>query len=135
MGFDEGDWFVKPHFELGIFLFDSRLAIVNISGDPSHLLGAAITPVFRLQRIPYTNNIAPVFEAAIGASFFSNSTLHGSEPERIDFGDTFQFENFVSVGLKFGCQQQYEISIRYFHYSNLFVYDSNDGININTFWQ
>ncbi len=130
--FDEGDWFIKPHFDLSIFYLDSRSSIINTTGDPSHLLGSSITPVFRLQRIPYGKNITPFFEAGVGGSLFSSSTLQGSESTGVDFGGTFQFENFLSAGFRFGGQQQYEIAINYFHYSNLFLYDSNDGINFTT---
>ncbi len=129
---EEGDWYLGSYFDIGFIVFDSRSAIVNTTGAPSHLLAAAITPVFRLQRIPYANRVAPFFDAAIGASYFSNTTLQGSEPSGIDFGGHFQFEIILSGGLYFGDQQQYETHLSYFHYSNFEFGDSNDGINITS---
>ena len=87
---------------------------------------------------PYSNSIAPFIEAAVGAAFFSEDTLQNSEPIGLDFGGTFQFEDMLSIGARFGESQQFEASINYLHYSNLGFYDKNDGIDIAsatlTFW-
>lgn len=128
--FEEGDWYLGLHFDLGFIFLNSDSDVVNVTGAPDSLEAISLTPMFRIQRTPYANTISPFIQAAVGASFFSEDTLQNSEPIGLDFGGTFQFEDILSAGLQFGRQQQFEFAINYFHYSNLGFYDLNDGIDI-----
>lgn len=128
--FEEGDWYLGLHFDLGFIFLNSDSDVVNVTGAPDSLEAISLTPVFRFQRNPYANTVSPFLQGAVGASFFSEDTLQSSEPTGIDFGGTFQFEDILSAGIQFGEQQQFEFAANYFHYSNLSFYDKNDGIDI-----
>jgi hypothetical protein len=127
--FEEGDWYLGMHFDFGLIYIDSNADVVGIVDFPDSLFGISMTPVFRLQRAPFSNSISPFFEIAVGASLLSEDKLRNSEIDGIDLGGNFQFEDLFSIGLKFGELQQYEISLNYFHYSNAGIYDHNDGLN------
>lgn len=128
--FDEGDWSLGLHFDLGFIYLNSDSDVVNITDAPDNLQAFSITPVWRIQRVPYESTIAPFLELAVGASFFTEDTLQNEQPIGLDFGGSFQFEDMISLGFKFGANQQFEVSANYFHYSNLDFYDANDGIDI-----
>jgi len=128
--FEERDWYLGLHFDLGFIFLNSNSDVVNVTDAPDSLEAISLTPVFRIQRTPYSNTVSPFLQAAVGASFFSEETLQNSEPIGLDFGGTFQFEDILSAGVQFGQQQQFELAINYFHYSNLNFYDQNDGIDI-----
>lgn len=128
--FEEHDWQLGLHFDVGLILLNSDSDVVNITGAPDNLQAISLTPVFRIQRVPYANSIVPFVELAVGASLFSEDTLQNSEPVGLALGGTFQFEDMFSIGLKFGKNQQFELSANYFHYSNFGFYDDNDGIDI-----
>lgn len=130
--FDQQSWFVSIHFDLGLIFMNSHSDTINTTGAPDSLGAISFTPVFRLQRAPYANTIAPFFEAAVGAAFFSEDQLQNPEPIGLELGGTFQFEDMLSVGCKFGENQQFEASVNYLHYSNFGFYDKNDGIDITS---
>ncbi len=128
--FAEKDWYLGLHFDLGLIFLNSNSDVVNVTGAADSLEAVSLTPVFRIQRAPYNNTLSPFFQGAVGASFFSEDTLQNSEPNGVDFGGAFQFEDILSAGIQFGRQQQFEFAVNYFHYSNLGFYDHNDGIDI-----
>ncbi len=128
--FDQHDWRLGLHFDLGFIFMNSDSDVVNVTGAADDLQAISITPVWRIQRVPYANTIAPFIEGAVGASLFSEDTLQNDQPIGLQLGGTFQFEDMLGIGIKFGENQQFEISANYFHYSNLGFYDDNDGIDI-----
>ncbi len=128
--FDEYDWQLGLHFDLGFIFMNSDSDVVNTTGAADDLQAVSLTPVWRIQRKPFANGIVPFIEGAVGASLFSEDTLQNDQPTGLLLGGTFQFEDMVSIGLKFGKYQQFELSANYFHYSNLNFYDDNDGIDI-----
>lgn len=84
-------------------------------------------PVLRWQRKNRldTLKIAPYFELGIGASWLSETTIGG---RRLSLH--FQFEDNVGVGFRFGRTQQYDFTLRAFHYSNASIKRPNSGVNI-----
>lgn len=128
--FEGNIWQVGLHFDLGFILMNNESDVVNTNGAADDLQAISLTPVFRLQRVPYENTVAPFIEGAVGVSLFSEDTLQSDQPIGLNFGGAFQFEDILSLGVRFGRQQQFELSANYFHYSNLGFYDENDGIDI-----
>lgn len=125
----EGNWYVDMHVDLGFIYLESD-ADYSTTNFPDSLEAISLTPLFRLQRIPYDNGISPFFEAGVGASYFSEDTLQNGDPDGTELGGHFLFEDILSAGLRFGGSQQYELSLNYFHYSNAGIYDNNDGLNV-----
>jgi lipid A 3-O-deacylase len=91
-------------------------------------LNAATTgPMFRWQRrspLPSTK-ITPYTELGIGLSWLSETEIQG----RI-LSLHFQFEDKAGMGLRFGKEQQYDFSVRAYHYSNASIKRPNSGVNL-----
>jgi len=84
------------------------------------LVNLSFTPVFR-----YTNtdlfNVDPFIEGGLGATYISKSKLQDE-----NFGQNFQFESFIGIGVK---TDNFEFTYRYMHYSNL-VHEHNSGVTL-----
>lgn len=65
--------------------------------------------------------IKPFIEAGIGVAMFSGTTAGDQK-----FGSSFNFEDRIGAGLKFGDTQR--VGIRATHYSNAGIKEPNDGI-------
>lgn len=65
--------------------------------------------------------VRPYVEAGIGVALFSGTRVEGKE-----LGSSFQFEDRIGAGLRFG--QGHDVGIRAIHYSNAGIKDPNDGI-------
>ena len=66
-------------------------------------------------------DIKPFIEAGIGVAVFSGTTAGDQK-----FGSSFNFEDRIGAGLKFGDTQR--VGIRATHYSNAGIKEPNDGI-------
>lgn len=130
--FESGNWKLGLALELGLMHLESYSTISNDFSRPSDLQAVSFTPVFRLQRTPMPGGAIPYFEAAIGAAFFSEQKMRSSQKKRINFGSTFQFEDIVAAGICFGSEHQYDLSIKFIHYSNFDTGDNNDGIDFTS---
>ncbi len=120
--FDEGDWLVTGYWEATAASWRSRSVIYSNRS----ITDIGFTPVFRLQqRNP--SAIAPYFEGAIGFHLISPTSI--SDGRR--FGSAFQFGDHVGVGVRFGEQHQYDLSLRYQHLSNADIKQPNQGIDFN----
>lgn len=67
------------------------------------------------------DRVKPYIEAGIGVAGFSST--HAGEQ---DLGSSFNFEDRIGVGLKFGEGQK--LGLRAIHYSNAGIKEPNDGI-------
>lgn len=67
----------------------------------------------------------PFMELGVGLSWLSKKNIGG---RRMDMH--FQFEDRFGLGLRWGPQQQYETSLRAFHYSNASLGEHNSGMNL-----
>ncbi len=81
----------------------------------------AFSPVFALH-LCRDSNYTPYIEAGIGAALLSDTVIDDR-----DMSSTFQFEDRIGVGIKRG---DFDVHIRYMHYSNAGFSWPNDGIDI-----
>lgn len=66
-------------------------------------------------------SVKPFIEAGIGVAAFSSTELESNK-----LGSSFQFEDRIGFGLRFGAG--HEIGIRAIHYSNAGLQTPNDGV-------
>ncbi|MEE8342692.1 MAG: acyloxyacyl hydrolase, partial [Gammaproteobacteria bacterium] len=72
----------------------------------------------------------PFLEVGTGVSIFSNRRLANKGANPRFFGTRFQFMTHAGAGMRFGDQQQFEIKIRKYHYSNANVDRRNQGMDL-----
>ncbi len=99
--------------------FETSLNYWN--GSENSIFAIAFSPVFALhlcRDCKYT----PYIEAGIGAALLSRTTIDDR-----DLGSTFQFEDRLGVGVKRG---DFDLHVRYMHYSNAGLSWPNNGIDI-----
>jgi len=84
-------------------------------------------PMFRWQRREPIGNthFMPYTELGVGLSWLSKTEIEG----RV-LSLHFQFEDKFGVGMRFGDQQQYDFSLRAYHYSNASIKRPNSGVNL-----
>ncbi len=84
-------------------------------------------PMFRWQRQQAfsSSKIKPYTELGVGLSWLSETEIQG----RI-LSLHFQFEDKFGLGFRFGKHQQYDASIRAYHYSNCSIKRPNSGVNL-----
>ncbi|MEH6814610.1 MAG: acyloxyacyl hydrolase, partial [Motiliproteus sp.] len=95
--FDQGDWSLGGHYELGLTHMDSDSSVTNTTGAADNLQGISILPVFRYQRNPYSNGIAPFVEAGIGLAYLTEDQIQNDTARGTDLGGNFQFEDKISA--------------------------------------
>ena len=99
--------------------FETSLNYWN--GSKDDIFAIAFSPVFALhlcRDCKYT----PYLEAGIGAALLSDTVI-----DNRDMSSTLQFEDRLGVGIKRG---DFDVHIRYMHYSNAGFSWPNDGIDI-----
>ncbi len=84
----------------------------------------AITPVFVFAPRPQ-GDWSPYAELAIGAAYLSDKELAGRTT-----GSRYQFEDRIAVGMRFGEAQQYDVNLRFLHYSNAKLEAPNPGYDV-----
>lgn len=84
-------------------------------------------PMFRWQRQQSMSEyrIRPYAELGVGLSWLSETEIQG----RI-LSLHFQFEDKAGLGMRFGKQQQYDVAMRAYHYSNCSIKRPNSGVNL-----
>ena len=99
-------------------------------GTPTQLQVITTGPLFRWQRQTplYPIKIAPYVELGVAASWLSETEIGGRK-----LSLNFQFEDKIGVGLLFGKQQQYDVSVRGVHFSNASIKRPNSGVNLLMF--
>lgn len=115
-------------------IWESSVAVWNGPSRPDLALGRATDlnvattgPMLRWQRqTPYPIIRAiPYLELGVGLSWLSETEIQG----RI-LSLHFQFEDKIGIGMRFGKQQQYDLSLRAYHYSNCSIKRPNSGVNL-----
>jgi lipid A 3-O-deacylase len=84
-------------------------------------------PMLRWQRrapFPSTSMI-PYTELGVGLSWLSETEIQG----RV-LSLHFQFEDKFGLGMRFGKEQQYDLAVRAYHYSNASIKRPNSGVNL-----
>jgi lipid A 3-O-deacylase len=122
-------WGLNAIWENSMAYWDAGSIPPGAQGDDANDELRALTtgPVFRWQRkeLLETLRIAPYFEAGIGLSWLSRRSIGGRH-----LSLHFQFEDNIGVGFRFGKQQQFDLTLRGFHYSNASLKRPNSGVNI-----
>ncbi|WP_114416859.1 acyloxyacyl hydrolase [Marinospirillum perlucidum] len=118
----QGDWLqIKLYGQVALEYWEGKREAGT--QDRNNLL--VLTPVFRLQTplawLPY-------LETSIGATFMSASRFPATDHE---FGQNYQFSDTLALGWQWGAQQQWELALRYRHYSNNGMAEQNNGIDFN----
>ncbi len=73
------------------------------------------------------NNRLPVYlDLSLGAAFFSNQNIAAR-----NLGSRWLFEDRLGVGLLFGKRKQIDIGYRFVHYSNAYLAQVNNGLNLH----
>jgi lipid A 3-O-deacylase len=106
-------------------LWESSIAFWHGTHPKSdRLLVLATSPLLRWQ---YTGlcHIAYI-EAGIGVAWLSRHQIMTRQ-----LSLHFQFEDRVGLGIRLGKRYQYDLSYRYFHYSNGSLKRPNNGINLH----
>ncbi len=93
----------------------------NIGGY-KNLTGIGLTPIARVEWS--SANYAPFMELGIGATFLSHTKLQNDQ----QFGTSFQFDELIGAGMRFGAAQAYELGLRLEHMSNANIKQPNDGL-------
>jgi len=120
-------WFAERSWTLGAY-WDLQLGRWSGPLRPGEqhqsVWDLGITPVFRLQRAERTR-VWPYFEAAIGFHLLSDVHINGTRR----FSTKFQFGDHLAAGVRFGEDNQYDLSLRLQHLSNGGIARPNPGIN------
>lgn len=83
-------------------------------------------PLLRWHKLQPTKlGILPYFEMGVGLSWLSQKEIGGRK-----LSLHFQFEDKIGVGLRFGENNEYDITYRLFHYSNASLKRPNSGVNL-----
>ena len=99
--------------------WEGSLNYWNGRGDEN--FGIAFSPVFAYY-FNATESVKPYIEGGIGASLWSRTTMGPR-----DLSTNFLFEDRIGTGVRFG---DWDLSLRYMHYSNASIKKPNDGIDI-----
>lgn len=96
-------------------------------GRATDLTAATTGPMFRWQphKALLRTGILPYTEIGVGLSWLSETEIEGRM-----LSLHFQFEDKCGLGVRFGSQQQYDIALRAYHYSNASIKRPNSGVNL-----
>ena len=93
------------------------------SADPhSRLTDVGITPQLRLS-LPDQERVQPYVDLGVGAHWLNGHDIDGHH-----LGESFQFGDYVGVGVRFGEGRRAAVSLRLFHESNGGTNKSNSGL-------
>ena len=131
------DW-VRPlhvgnNWEIGGY-WDLGLYAMHRSNDPDYgnsnnLLAISFAPMFLFEKTtPMLDDIWPYLELGVGVAQVSKRSIADR-----DLGTNFQFEDKLGFGFRFGDCQQYDLSYKVVHFSNLYIGNKNNGINLHVF--
>lgn len=96
---------------------------VNYNKNKS-IFAMAVAPVLRIN-LRKNGTVIPYFEGSIGGALFTQRELGHR-----DLGSKLLFQDMVGLGVNFGNEHKYDVSIRYLHYSNADIVQPNNGIDV-----
>lgn len=110
------------------WLWEGSIAHWKCRGDPSaryrHLHALGFAPEWSIA-FPFFPGITPVFAASIGAVLISSDHMGHR-----DLGSRLHFQDQLGLGARFGKKDQFELSVRYLHYSNAGLCPPNQGVDL-----
>ena len=115
-------WFVSKTGQLSGYW---ELSLGYWRESPDSVFALGFSPVFVYEFTPFSNGHQIYIDGGIGVALLSDTRI-GTR----DFGSTFQFEDQIGLGFRFGQNRQHDLNIRYLHYSNGGLSVPNDGIDI-----
>lgn len=123
---EEKTWGLNAVWESSFAIWDGPQR-PDLAPDRVTDLHATTTgPMLRWQRqSPLFNRFIPYSELGVGLSWLSETEIEG----RI-LSLHFQFEDKIGIGTRFGKNQQYDIALRAYHYSNASIKRPNSGVNL-----
>jgi len=121
------NWGLRVVLESSFARWDGPYRADLAPGRPCDLNVATLGPMFKWQRQhPYSGlKVTPYCELGVSPSWLSEKEIQG----RI-LSLHFQFEDKAGVGIKLGAKQQYDVSLRAYHYSNASIKRPNSGVNL-----
>ena len=119
----ESGWPIWAYAEASFYSLNGEKSVKV--GSHHQLQAGALAGVFRIEREAPTYFGWPYFEAGVGASWLSQKEICGRE-----LGMRFEFEDRFGAGLRFGKKREYDIGLRFIHFSNAYTSCKNNGINL-----
>lgn len=124
---DEATWGLNLIWENSFAIWNGPTH-ADLGPDRITDLNAATSgPMFRWQRREPIGvfHFTPYTELGVGLSWLSKTEIEGRM-----LSLHFQFEDKFGVGTRFGNKQQYDVSVRAYHYSNASIKRPNSGVNL-----
>lgn len=120
-------WALRGVWETSIGIWDGPERSNLTANRPCNLALTTTGPMLKWQkRHPWSRtSIVPYSEIGVGLSWLSEKEIQG----RI-LSLHFQFEDKAGIGFRFGQNQQYDLSLRAYHYSNASLKRPNSGVNL-----
>ncbi len=127
------DWHVNWLNFLGWHVtgyWDANLAYWRTNGNQfgqyKDITTLGFNPVFRwIRNEPLFSSVTPYLEASVGIAGLSKRRLGHRQ-----LGANWAFEDLLGFGARFGCRQQYDLSLHYLHFSNADIKKPNNGIDV-----
>tara|TARA_R110002110_G_scaffold271566_3_gene486974 strand:- start:85 stop:648 length:564 start_codon:yes stop_codon:yes gene_type:complete len=122
---EEENWGLNAIWESSVSRWDRN--DTKSVGNNNRMDVVTTGPMFRWQRqAPFSPfHIMPYLELGVGASWLSDTEIGG---RRLSLH--FQFEDKVGIGVRFGRNGKYDLSLRGYHYSNASLKRPNSGVNL-----
>jgi lipid A 3-O-deacylase len=123
--FKNCSWYIKGYWELSYYHLSGKKGYSTNSN--SKLDAVAFAPVFRFtSHTPWAHDVYTYVEFAIGVSQLSKREIGGRW-----LGEKFSFEDRLGFGVRFGANQQFDINYRVVHFSNGYIGNYNNGLNLH----
>ncbi|WP_299490106.1 acyloxyacyl hydrolase [uncultured Shewanella sp.] len=87
----------------------------------------SLSPVLQLFFFDNSALFKPYIELGIGIAYLSNKYLYDDTLKQRNLSSYWQFEDRMSIGVKI---KQYDINLRFLHYSNAGFQNPNDGMDM-----
>jgi len=93
-------------------------------GADDDLQVVSIGSVFIYDFKQRSNGLQPYIDYSLGLAYVSETKVGGD-----DLGIHFQFDNRISLGVRFGSDQRHDLSVSFRHISNASLGSDNDGFD------
>ncbi len=122
----EEDWGLNAIWESSVSRWERSATSTSVNNNNRMDL-VTTGPMFRWQRqAPFSPfHIMPYIELGVAGSWLSDTEIGG---RRLSLH--FQFEDKVGIGVRFGRNGKYDLSLRGYHYSNASIKRPNSGVNL-----
>lgn len=121
-------WPVGGYWEGSVYHLQGKRALIppNNRRGNKQLNAVAAACVLRMQPEESVWDLWPYVDVGFGLSWLSKKEISARE-----LGISFQFEDRLGCGFRWGEKRQYDLSYRAVHFSNAFLGKKNHGINLH----